>query len=196
MKRKIRSELNRLLSFSLIAAAVIANVQCNSRKTPEISVFSSSQGGDRLAKKAGVSFTTKSEANLPVIEIDTATRFQKIDGFGATFNEAGMICLNALTPESRDSVLRNLFDPENGAGFNLMKSPIAACDFMSAGPWFTYNDTPGDTAMVHFSIERDLRPDGLVSFIKAASRFGKFEIESILLSTVTISASGCISGSI
>ena len=26
---------------------------------------------------------------MPVIEIDTASRYQKIDGFGATFNEAG-----------------------------------------------------------------------------------------------------------
>ena len=55
--------------------------------------------------------------DLPVIEIDTASRYQKIDGFGATFNEAGMICLNSLNAESRDSVLRNLFDPESGAGF-------------------------------------------------------------------------------
>jgi glucosylceramidase len=178
MKRKLSSELTRLFGFGLMAAAIIANVQCHSGKSSDVSVFSSSVDGDRLTKKAGISFTSKSEANLPVIEIDTAVRYQKIDGFGATFNEAGMICLNSLTPESRDSVLRNLFDPESGAGFNLMKSPIAACDFMSAGPWFTYNDTPGDTAMVHFSIERDLKPDGLISFIKAASRFGKFEIEA------------------
>ncbi len=59
-----------------------------------------------------------------------------------------------------------------------MKSPIAACDFASAGPWYTFNDTPGDTAMKNFSIERDLGPDGLVPFIKAASKYGKFEIES------------------
>lgn len=59
-----------------------------------------------------------------------------------------------------------------------MKSPVAACDFASAGPWYTYNDTPGDTSMDHFTIERDLGPNGLVTYINAASRFGKFEIES------------------
>ena len=59
-----------------------------------------------------------------------------------------------------------------------MKSPIAACDFASAGPWYTYNDTPGDTAMNHFTIERDLGPNGLITFIKKASEYGKFEIES------------------
>jgi glucosylceramidase len=115
---------------------------------------------------------------MPVIKLDTASRYQKIDGFGATFNEAGMICLNSLGEESRDSVLRNLFDTVAGSGYTLMKSPITACDFASAGPWYTFDDTPGDTALANFSIQRDLGPDGLVSFIKAAGKYGKFEIES------------------
>lgn len=172
------SRLNLFLGFGLIAGIMLVNVRCQTQKEPDIDVYSSSMAGDRLTKKSGINFTQKKEADKPVIEVDTAIRFQKIDGFGATFNEAGMICLNSLNATSKDSVLRNLFDPDNGAGFNLMKSPIAACDFASAGPWYTYNDTPGDTAMVHFSIGRDLEPNGLVSFIKAASRFGKFEIES------------------
>jgi glucosylceramidase len=178
MKKKFSSGLTRLLGSGLIFGTLLISIQCQKQKETVINVFSSSVDGDRLTKSDGTSFTEIKDANLPVIEIDTAVRYQKIDGFGATFNEAGMICLNSLNPIARDSVLRNIFDPESGAGFNLMKSPIAACDFMSAGPWYTYNDTPGDTAMVHFSIERDLKPDGLVSFIKAASRFGKFEIES------------------
>jgi glucosylceramidase len=178
MKAKINSGLSRLLFSSFILCFLLVNIHCRRQKVTDITVYSSSQDGDRLTKLAGLSFTGSNEANLPVIEIDTASRYQKINGFGATFNEAGMICLNSLTAESKDSVLRNLFDPEAGAGFNLMKSPIAACDFASAGPWYTYNDTPGDTAMMHFSIERDLGPDGLVTFIKEASKFGKFEIES------------------
>jgi glucosylceramidase len=178
MKEKISSSLNRLFGLSLIFGTLLVNVQCQKQKESGIVVISSSLDGDRLTKLAGISFTENKEANLPVIEMDTASRFQKIDGFGATFNEAGMICLNSLNTESQDSVLRNLFDPLTGAGFNLMKSPIAACDFASAGPWYTYNDTPGDTAMTHFSIERDLGPDGLITFIREASRFGKIEIES------------------
>ena len=104
--------------------------------------------------------------------------FQSIDGFGASFNEAGMICLNSLNKETQDSVFKMLFDPDSGAGYTLMKSPVAACDFASAGPWYTYNDTPGDTLMEHFTIKRDLGPNGLITFIKKASKYGKFEIES------------------
>jgi glucosylceramidase len=178
MKGKISSELNHLFGLSLIFGTMLINVQCQKQKASDITVYSSSQEGDRLKKLAGISFTENREANLPVIDIDTASRYQKIDGFGATFNEAGMICLNSLNSESKDSVLRNLFDPESGAGYTLMKSPITACDFASAGPWYTFNDTAGDTAMTHFSIERDLGPNGLIPFIKEASRFGKFQIES------------------
>ena len=178
MKEKTGSLLKRLIGLSLITGSLLFNVQCQRAKEPEVTVYSSSQDGDRLTKLTGTSFTANMESKLPVIEIDTASRYQRIDGFGATFNEAGMMCLNSLNAESKDSVLRNLFDPEAGSGYTLMKSPIAACDFASAGPWYTYNDTPGDTAMTHFSIERDLGPNGLVTFIKEANRFGKFEIES------------------
>jgi O-glycosyl hydrolase len=178
MKEKLSPGFNHMTGFILILGAMLVNVHCQRQKEPGISVYSSSQDGDRLTKKTGVSFAEKKDVKIPVIEIDTASRYQKIDGFGATFNEAGMICLNSLNAESKDSVLRNLFDPERGAGFNLMKSPIAACDFASAGPWYTYDDTPGDTAMTHFSIARDLESDGLVTFIKEAARFGKFQIES------------------
>ena len=126
-----------------------------------------------------MSFTSDKESSLPVIKIDEGTRFQKIDGFGATFNEAGMICLNSLNAETKDSVLKMLFDPDSGAGYTLMKSPIAACDFASAGPWYTYNDTPGDTSMEHFTIERDLGPNGLDYIYKRRHHeYGKFEIES------------------
>jgi glucosylceramidase len=125
-----------------------------------------------------VQFTSDKESSLPVITVDEGIRYQKIDGFGASFNEAGMICLNSLDAEAQDKVLKTLFDPDSGAGYTLMKSPIAACDFASAGPWYTYNDTPGDISMEHFTIERDLGPNGLITFIKKASKYGKFEIES------------------
>jgi glucosylceramidase len=178
MKEIITSETRQLIKYFLIGAALILNVQCNRSPRMEITVYSSSQDGDRLAKRTSEGFTAEKSSALPVIKIDEGSTFQKIDGFGATFNEAGMICLNALDAAIKDSVLKKLFDPEAGAGYTLMKSPIAACDFASAGPWYTYDDTPFDTAMKHFTIDRDLGPNGLITFIKKASEFGKFEIES------------------
>jgi glucosylceramidase len=143
-----------------------------------VQVWVSSAAGDRLSKKQEEHFTSNTNS-LPVdITINPEKKFQAIEGFGATFNEAGMICLNSLSPQASDKVFQSLFDSANGAGFTLMKSPIAACDFASAGPWYSYNETPGDTLMNKFSIQRDLGPNGLISFIRKAARFGKFRIES------------------
>jgi glucosylceramidase len=158
--------------------AILITVQCVNQKGPNITIYSSSKDGDRLTKKRDVQFTSFKKSSLPVITVDDRTQFQKIDGFGATFNEAGMICLNSLGDDAQDSILKMLFDTDSGAGYQVMKSPIAACDFSSAGPWYSYNNTPGDTLMKKFSIERDLAANGLVTFIKKASKFGRFEIES------------------
>jgi len=183
MRTKTMAEVfhGKLIIFTgwiLGTGLLFACFQCQTSHNTAITVYTSSADGDRLTRKEGALFTVDRESTLPVIKVDTAIRFQKIDGFGATFNEAGMICLNSLSREARDGVLKMLFEPDSGAGYNLMKSPIAACDFASAGPWYTYNDSPGDTSMSHFSIERDLGPNGLIPFIQEASRFGKFEIES------------------
>lgn len=144
----------------------------------QITAVVSSRGGDRLTKKPDTQWGKRSPFHGPSIQVDQASTYQTMDGFGATFNEAGMICLNSLDSLDRDGVLAALFDTLRGAGFSLMKSPIAACDFASAGPWYSYDDHPADTAMAHFSIRRDLGPDGLVTFIRAAQRFGRFQIES------------------
>ena len=146
--------------------------------TGNVEVYESSQAGDRLTRKPDAQFVLDTKSLIPVITINDKKTFQIIEGFGATFNEAGMICLNSLNAADRRHVFESLFDSVKGAGFTLMKSPIAACDFASSGPWYSYNDTPGDTMMAHFTIQRDLGPNGLITYIKTASQFGKFNIES------------------
>jgi glucosylceramidase len=162
----------------LISFLLIVSVRCQTPVNDIAEVYISSRDGDRLTKSKPVAFIRQKESSDPVINVDESIRYQRIDGFGATFNEAGMICLNSLEPRVQEGLLKNLFDSVTGAGFSLMKSPIAACDFASAGPWYSYNEHPGDTAMEYFSIERDLGPNGLIPFIKKASQFGKFDIES------------------
>ena len=178
MKKKNHCELCRLISPALLLTIFFLNIQCHGTHGPEINVYSSSQDGDRLTHKENLHFIPDKQSSIPVIVVDDKIHLQVIDGFGASFNEAGMIALNALDPDAQDSVFKMLFDPSSGAGYTLMKSPIAACDFASAGPWYSYNDTPGDTLMEHFTVERDLGPNGLITFIKKAHKYGHFEIES------------------
>ncbi len=144
----------------------------------EVKVFVSSRAGDRLSAKPALHFEAKSASKAGKFEINPAVTYQKIDGFGASFLEAGMICINDLAPADQEKVFEALFDPERGAGFTAMKTPLAGTDFMSAGPWYTYNDTPGDVEMKHFSIQRDLGPNGLITYIKRAHRHGQFVLQA------------------
>lgn len=89
---------------------------------------------------------------------------QTIAGFGGCFNELGWMALGALSPDARDQIVRELFDTENGLGLGLCRIPIGASDY--AAQWYSCNETDGDLAMDHFSIDRDRVH--LIPYIKAA----------------------------
>ncbi len=143
----------------------------------EARLYVTSQAGDRIAPKPVQRFTQAAPGGA-LLRIDDTVRDQEIVGFGASFLEAGMISLSSLDSTHQEEVLRALFDPAQGAGFTAMKTVIGATDFQSAGPYYTYSDHPGDVGMKLFSIERDLRPNGLIPYIKRARRYGQFVLQA------------------
>jgi len=160
-----------LLVGALLIAAVTLPAQ-------EVARTVSSLAGDRLTEKSPLRFQPAPAGLRTPLRVEESRRFQRMDGFGASFLEAGMICLNRLPPAEQEKVLQALFDPVAGAGFSAMKTPLAGTDFMSAGPWYTYDDTPGDVEMKHFSIARDLGPNGLITYIKRAQKYGRFALQA------------------
>lgn len=144
----------------------------------EVTVYITSKGGDRIASQPSLRFAVKPGNPARGFDIDDGTTFQKIDGFGASFLEAGPVCLESIDPSAQEAVLRALFDPKQGAGFSAMKTVIGATDFTSAGPYYTYDDVPGDLALTHFSIARDLQPLGLIPYIKRARQYGSFVLQA------------------
>jgi len=169
MKRKIPFVL--ILSIVLLASASGTFAQ-------EVEVYVSSASGDRVTPKPILQFGQRAERAGLSFTINDAIEHQKIVGFGASFLEAGMIGLNSLDPEEQEMVLSALFDPVRGAGFSAMKTVISATDFMSAGPFYSYDDVVGDVNMTHFSVMRDLGPNGLITYIKRARRYGNFVLEA------------------
>ena len=152
-----------------------------------VSIHESSRAGARLqARPAGANLGFPPDggmapANDPAGFVVGEQAHQSIIGFGASFLEAGMVCLNSLpTREAQDEVLRKLFDRETGAGFSVMKTVIGGTDFQSATPaWYTYADTPGDVDLARFSIARDLGPSGLITYIRRARAVGgQFQLEA------------------
>jgi glucosylceramidase len=115
--------------------------------------------------KAGSGGTTLDLALEPDAQFGETAR--TIQGFGACFNELGWTALSALTVKDRESVLRELFHPTEGARFTFCRMPIGANDF-SVAP-YSYDETGGDFELKHFSIDHDL--ETLVPFIHAAQGF-------------------------
>jgi len=90
--------------------------------------------------------------------------FQLVEGFGGCFNELGYVALQKLSPAERAAVLHALFHPEGEQRFSICRLPIGASDY--ALDWYSLNETDGDLAMAHFSIERDRKL--LIPYIKEA----------------------------
>ncbi len=90
-----------------------------------------------------------------------------MEGFGACFNELGWTSLNALKPEDRDGVMRELFHPTLGARFTYCRMPIGANDFSTGA--YSYDETDGDFDLSHFSIDHDRAT--LIPFIHAAQKW-------------------------
>lgn len=90
--------------------------------------------------------------------------YQTMHGFGGCFNELGWRALQALPPSGRAAVLAELFSPE-GAGLNFCRLPIGANDY--SFDWYSLDETPGDYALEHFSLDRDQK--ALIPYIKEAA---------------------------
>jgi glucosylceramidase len=98
------------------------------------------------------------------VYVDSKRTLQVIDGWGGCFNERGWKAMEVLTAEEREKVMRALFDPETGLKLNLCRTPIGASDYGIT--LYSLDETAGDYAMEHFSIDRDR--ERLIPYIKAA----------------------------
>jgi glucosylceramidase len=92
---------------------------------------------------------------------------QTVDGFGVCFNELGWSALSVLDEDSREDILKKLFDPGNGLKLNICRMPIGANDY--AHDYYSLDDSTGDLGMKYFSIARDKQV--LIPYIKAAMKY-------------------------
>lgn len=160
----------------LLVAAFALNVSLSSAQTVKVHV--SSKAGDRITAKPDAQFSGTNAAEDATFQINDGVKYQKIDGFGASLMEAGLMVLNTLSADQQEDVLRALFDPKTGAGYTAMKTPLGGTDFQTAGPWFTYDDTPGDVELKNFSVDRDFGPNGVGTYILRARKYGNFALQA------------------
>ena len=151
--------------YSLICIIAILLLQSCTEKqavvwisTTQDAVWKAHSGLQAVQSKAG----ERQDA-----EVFPEQPLQSIDGFGACFNELGWTSLSLLNEEQRDSILRELFEPEVGANFAICRMPVGANDF--SRNWYSYNQTSNDFDMKNFSIAND--EETLIPFIQSAKKF-------------------------
>ena len=101
-----------LLSSLSLYAVMPANAQ-------EVHLVVSSKAGDRLTSKPPMYFQKSGTVSGRLIEIHSNVHYQKMDGFGASFLEAGLICINSLPPRSRKPFCGRFLIPRSVQDFLL-----------------------------------------------------------------------------
>ncbi len=145
-----------ILTGLLISALIIAGCMTKSIVQPiqksTAKIILTSEAGARQETQANVSFKA-GKASGVVINVQPEAVKQTIDGIGTSFTESSAFVLAHLDPEKRKEVMNRIYSAE-GANFSLTRTHIGACDFTVEGK-YSYAETAGDTALTHFTIDRD-----------------------------------------
>ena len=131
----------------------------------------SSAAGLRLMPQPAVEWRHGSCPSAASVEVLHNERRQTMEGFGASMTEAGAMNLNSL-PEAAQSELLELLFGSSGARLTALKTTMLCNDFSTQAPWSTYDDVLGDVRLLNFSINRDLRPNGTLPYLKRALAVG------------------------
>lgn len=125
----MKSYLHFLVFILLLATACQENGSADQKASGTGSVQRWVTQGDKLALLRSDSIPMKSTSDKAevVVEIDTARRFQTIDGFGFSLTGGSAYWLYQLTPDNRAAILKELFDA-SGIGVSYLRISIGASD--------------------------------------------------------------------
>ncbi len=149
-------------SISLIGCLMLASL-------PDLSAqsynwVSSTQSS--VWKQSTVKLQNKAAVN-PALEINGNESLSTFKAWGATFNELGWDALNVLSPEQRETILKQYFSPEGDMRFTLGRFSMNANDYSRS--WYSCDEVAGDFKLTHFNIDRDKTT--LIPYIKAVQKY-------------------------
>lgn len=88
------------------------------------------------------------------IAVDDGVRYQRMDGFGASFTDSSAwLVANELDDDARSKLMTALFDRSDGIGLGLLRQPMGASDFIAGDQHYSYDDTCCELS--DFSIAHD-----------------------------------------
>ena len=145
--------MRRTLVISLVGAALAASAVAE-----DVDVWLTR--GDQaslLEQRPALTLEPGSGTHAVTINIDPDTRYQTIDGFGASVTDSSAWLIQyELNAGQRDALMQSLFSPDSGIGISFVRVPMGASDF--AVTPYTYDDMPSgqtDTDLSEFSIAHD-----------------------------------------
>ncbi|ANI89228.1 hypothetical protein A9P82_07945 [Arachidicoccus ginsenosidimutans] len=100
-----------------------------------------------------LNFSSSSNSNA-TINVDATRQFQSIDGFGYALTGGSASLINGLDATTKDDLLKELFLADSThIGVSYLRLSIGASDLSATA--FTYDDTPGDSTLQNFSIDKE-----------------------------------------
>jgi glucosylceramidase len=98
-------------------------------------------------------FGTTVSQNL-IINVDTSKTYQTIDGFGFALTGGSASLINSLQEAKKSALLSEMFDTAGThIGVSYIRITLGASDLSSSA--FSYDDTPGDTELKNFSLDKE-----------------------------------------
>lgn len=93
-----------------------------------------------------------------VVNIDTTSVYQEMDGFGASFTDSSAWLVHEfLNTTDYLNVMEDLFDPDTGIGLSYLRQPMGTSDMRRRAD-YSYDDMPAgqtDYDLSEFSIAKD-----------------------------------------
>lgn len=111
----------------------------------------------QLLTPDSIYFSETRPHSSPVIEVDTAERFQQIEGFGYTLTGGSAYLINQMHDTAKEKLLRELFDlQEDALQISYLRISLGASDLNARV--FSYDDPSTgetDTLLRYFSLGPD-----------------------------------------
>jgi len=152
--------MSRKISFLVAIAIVILTAMVVPHSVnaagPTVSVVMTT--GDQtnlLAQQPSATFATDSGSNPLTITVNPSTKYQTMDGWGASITDSSAYLMwNSLSTSARASLMNDLFNKSTGIGLSFLRQPMGASD-LSASGIYSYDDGAADPNLNNFSINHD-----------------------------------------
>lgn len=125
--------------------------------TSQVALYATSSDKSLLFSKVPLNFNKQNYQASNTIYLNSAEKFQEMDGFGAAITGSACYNLLKMSEEDRAALLKEVFHPVEGMGYSYVRISIGCSDFSLDE--YTCCDTKGiENFAIHPYDKRDLFP--------------------------------------